>query len=104
MYNSCTSNNPDFVVDDYSLQMDVLPDEYTPDVYTQRHSGDAGHVNNNGILLLDVCKQRGFHIMNGWIGTYYGVGRYTLSLRKHAYSNIQKISPPKTDNFQTKIL
>ena len=25
-----------------------------------------------------------------------------LSLRKHAYSNIQKISPPKTENFQIK--
>ena len=24
------------------------------------------------------------------------------SLRKHAYSNIQKISPPKTENFQIK--
>ena len=26
----------------------------------------------------------------------------TFSLRKHAYSNIQKISPPKTENFQIK--
>ena len=26
----------------------------------------------------------------------------SCSLRKHAYSNILKISPPKTDNFQTK--
>ena len=25
-----------------------------------------------------------------------------FSLRKHAYSNIQKISPPKTENFQVK--
>ena len=25
-----------------------------------------------------------------------------LSLRKHAYSNIKKISPPKTENFQVK--
>ena len=25
-----------------------------------------------------------------------------LSLRKHAYSNILKISPPKTENFQIK--
>ena len=25
------------------------------------------------------------------------------SLRKHAYSNIWKISPPKTENFQKKI-
>ena len=26
-----------------------------------------------------------------------------LSLRKHAYSNILKILPPKNENFQTKI-
>ena len=25
-----------------------------------------------------------------------------LSLRKHAYSNVSKISPPKTENFQIK--
>ena len=25
-----------------------------------------------------------------------------FSLRKHAYSNIKKISPPKTENFQVK--
>ena len=27
----------------------------------------------------------------------------TNTLRKHAYSNIKKISPPKTENFQVKI-
>ena len=27
-----------------------------------------------------------------------------ISLRKHAYSNILKISPPKTESFQIKIL
>ena len=26
----------------------------------------------------------------------------TTALRKHAYSNIKKISPPKTENFQVK--
>ena len=30
--------------------------------------------------------------------------RHEQTLRKHAYSNIQKISPPKTENFQIKIL
>ena len=29
---------------------------------------------------------------------------YYLPLRKHAYSNILKISPPKNENFQIKIL
>ena len=31
-------------------------------------------------------------------------GFITCPLRKHAYSNILKISPPKTENFQIKIL
>ena len=44
---------------------------------------------------------------------YYGNGLYScslssslhfsISLRKHAYSNILKISPPKNENFQIKI-
>ena len=42
--------------------------------------------------------------------TPWGVHSFTLidpysegrPLRKHAYSNIQKISPPKTENFQVK--
>ena len=29
---------------------------------------------------------------------------YISTLRKHAYSNILKISPPKTESFQIKIL
>ena len=29
---------------------------------------------------------------------------HSISLRKHAYSNILKISPPKIDSFQIKIL
>ena len=30
--------------------------------------------------------------------------RMHITLRKHAYSNMLKISPQKTENFQTKIL
>ena len=29
---------------------------------------------------------------------------YIISLRKHAYPNILKLSPPQTENFQVKIL
>ena len=32
------------------------------------------------------------------------VWRFILTLRKHAYSSIQKISPPKTEHFQIKSL
>ena len=35
-------------------------------------------MNNNGLLLLDLCKQTGLRIMNGRVGDDYGVGRYTF--------------------------
>ena len=31
-------------------------------------------------------------------------GSIVFTLRKHAYSNILKISPPKTESFQIKVL
>ena len=48
--------------------MNALPDEYTPDRFMDRYSQDIGHVNNNGLLLLDLCKQTGFRILNGRAG------------------------------------
>ena len=48
-----------------SAHMDVLPDEYTPDNFTHRYSEDQGRLNNNGLLLLEFCKQTGLRIMNG---------------------------------------
>lgn len=57
-FNGRTSNNADFVEDDGSVHMSVLPDEYTPDRYMQRGSEDIGHVNDNGLLLLDFVNKR----------------------------------------------
>ena len=51
-FNSRTSNNPDFVVDDNPAHMNVLPGEYTPDNYMSRFSQDIGHVNNNGFFTI----------------------------------------------------
>ena len=48
-FNARSSNNPDFVLDDKSVHMNVLPDEYTPDRFMDRYSQDIGHVNNNGL-------------------------------------------------------
>ena len=39
-----------------------------------RFSEDAGHTNNNGLLLLDFCKQTGLRIMNGTVGNEGGGG------------------------------
>lgn len=77
-FNSRTSNNPDFVTDDESVHMSVLPDEYTPDRYMNRYSQDIGHANNNGLLLLDLCKQTGVRILNGRVGDDRGVGKFTF--------------------------
>ena len=76
-FNSRTSINPDFVVDDDPVHMSVLPDEYTLDIELQRFSEDRGHTDNNGLLLLELCKQTGLRIMNGRVGDY-GIGRYTF--------------------------
>ena len=43
-----------------------------------RYSEDVGHVNNNGLLLLEFCKQTGLRIMNGRVGNDSGIGRYTF--------------------------
>ena len=43
-----------------------------------RCSEDKGHVNNNGLLLLDLCKQTGLRVMNGRVGKDSGVGKYTF--------------------------
>lgn len=77
-FNSLTSVNPDFVIDDDSVHVSVLPDDCIPDNYMYRYSEDKGHINNNGLLLLEFCKQTGVRIMNGRVGSDNGVGRYTF--------------------------
>ena len=58
--------------------MNVLPDEYTPDQFMNRCSQDIGHVNNNGLLLLDLSKQTGVRILNVRVGDDKGVGKFTF--------------------------
>ena len=77
-FNARTSNKPDFVIDDDSDHTDILPDDYTPDSFMYRYSEDMDHVNNNGLLLLEFCKQTCFRIMNGRVGDDSGIGRYTF--------------------------
>ena len=77
-FNSRTSNNPDFVADDGTMHMSVLPDDYVPDTQMPRFSEDEGHTNDNGLLLLDFCKQTGLRIMNGRVGDDKGIGSYTF--------------------------
>jgi len=62
--NSRTSNMPDFVQDESSFSSSVLPDDYVPDINSNRYSSDTGRLNNNGTMLLDLCKQTGLRILN----------------------------------------
>lgn len=80
--NSRTSIKPDFVEDDGSAHMSVLPDEYVSDNPLPRFSEVIGHVNRNRLQLLDFCKLTGLRIMNGRVGNDYGVGRYTCVGRR----------------------
>ena len=75
--NSRTSVNPDFVLDDNLLEMDVLPPEYCIDVNTNRQSQDRC-TNDNGNRLLELCKQTGLRIMNGRVCNDRDIGRYTF--------------------------
>jgi len=43
--NSRTSNMPDYVQDD-SFNSSVLPDDYVPDINSNRYSQDTGRLNN----------------------------------------------------------
>ena len=47
-------------------------------VISNRSSSDKGHTNNNGTLLLELCKQSGFRISNGRVGDDKGVGKNTF--------------------------
>lgn len=75
--NSRTADNPDFVLDDNLLDMDVLPSEYCMDVNTNRQSQDRC-TNDNGNRLLELCKQTGLRIMNGRVCNDRDIGRYTF--------------------------
>ena len=77
-FNARSSDKPDFVTDDDPVHIYVLPDDYTADRFMHRQSEDVGHVNNNGLLLLDFCKQTGLRIMNGRVGQDREIGRYTF--------------------------
>ena len=77
-FNARSSNKPDFVNDDNTEHILVLPDDYVSDTQMPRYSQDEGHINSNGHLLLDFCIQTGLRIMNGRVGNDEGVGKYTF--------------------------
>ena len=76
--NSRTSDLPDYVTDDNFSNFDVLPDDYIIDTEILRYSQDKRHVNNNGQMLLDHCKQTGLRIVNWRFSCDQGIGRKTF--------------------------
>ena len=76
--NAHSSNKPDFVNNDNTEHISVLPDDYVSDTQMPRYSQDEGHINSNGHLLLDFCIQTCLRIMNGRVGNDEGVGKYTF--------------------------
>lgn len=73
--NAHTSDLPDFVAND-TFNENLLPEDYISDSHITRCSQDKGRVNNNGLILLDLCKQTGMRIVNGRFDKDL-MGRYT---------------------------
>ena len=56
---------------------DQVLDEEDTVILPGRTSADANVVNDEGVSLLDFCKQAGFVMLNGRAGSDRGVGEYT---------------------------
>ena len=78
MISTVASVNRDYIDFDTSGEFLSLPYTYTADRVRPRVSQDNGHTNNNGIALLEFCKQTGLRIINGRCGQDDGVGKYTF--------------------------
>ena len=76
-FNAHTSDLPDFVVDDNITNSIVLRDDYVSDTSLNRVFQDNVSLNSNDTLLLDLCKQTGFCILNGRVCGDKDIGRYT---------------------------
>jgi len=78
--NAHTSDLPDYVAFDTFLE-NVLPEDYINDIISTGCSQDKGRINNNGLMLLDLCKQTGMRIINGRFDKDV-IGRYTHVCRR----------------------
>ena len=75
-FNARISNRYDFVIDDDTLHVHSIPDDYVQDVYLPRFSQDK-NVNEYGNYLLEFCKATGLRVVNGRLGLDANVGKYT---------------------------
>ena len=88
---------PDYVTDENHVHNDFLPDGYSSDTFKPRCSQDKGHIINNRLLLLDLCKQTGLSMFNGRFandcpGKFTFVGRSGSSLVDYILSTTNSLS------------
>jgi hypothetical protein len=78
-FNARTGVLSDYVLPDESDMYLPLPDDYTPDMITlPRSSMDKNVVNENGRILLEMCKSTGHRILNGRKGRDTNIGKCTF--------------------------
>ena len=77
-FNSRTSVNPDYIDFGTSGEFLSLPDDYTAGRVRPHVLQDSGHTNNNGIALLELCKQTGLRVLNGRCDQDAGIGKYSF--------------------------
>jgi hypothetical protein len=75
-FNARIGEREDFVENEILLNLDILPEEYEPDLYLNRRSQDRV-VNENGLDMLDFCKQTGMRVLNGRMFEDESVGKFT---------------------------
>ena len=76
-FNARTATYADYVEDDSSEHVHVLPDDYQTDAPLHRMSEDKGFNHFGTKKLLDFCKLTGLRILNGRVGLDKNIGKCT---------------------------
>ena len=108
-YNAHTNIKPDYFNSDWATKITEIDDIVKntnnerlqlincmyEDHRLDRFSEDMRPMNNNGRLLLDVCKISGLIIVNGRLGDDKGIGRATRVMGDHSTVVDYVIATPK---------
>ena len=108
-YNAHTNIKPDYFNSDWATKITEIDDIVKntnnerlqlincmyEDHRLDRFSEDMRPMNNNGRLLLDICKISGLIIVNGRLGDDKGVGRATRVMGDHSTVVDYVIATPK---------
>ena len=108
-YNAHTNIKPDYFNSDWATKITEIDDIVKntnnerlqlmncmyEDHRLDRFSEDMRPMNNNGRLLLDICKISGLIIVNGRLGDDKGIGRATRVMGDHSTVVDYVIATPK---------